>query len=177
MRSEAVVSVPTDMDPADYAPLLCAGVTVFNSIRKMNISPGELVAVHGLGGLGHLAVQYAAKMGFCIVALSGSATKEKFARELGAAEYIDTSKEKMAEGLQRLGGAALIVSTAPNPKILGELVYGLAPQGKLLLLARRFTHLVSLTGSHELRLLKAFNHRDFFCTSFDANRSNSNLRG
>ena len=104
----------------------------------MKITTGELVAFHGLGGLGHLALQYAAKMGYRVVAISSSASKEKFARDLGAVEYIDTSKEDMVEGLQRFGGAALIVSTVGAPDILGKLVYGLAPQGKLVTLAREY---------------------------------------
>lgn len=133
-----MVPIPRDADPAAYAPILCAGVTVFNSIRQMKISPGELIAVHGLGGLGHLALQYAAKMGYKVVALSSSSSKEKFARELGASEYIDATKQEHTEGLQELGGAALIVSTVHNPDIVGDLLKGLAPMGKLLLLAGEF---------------------------------------
>ena len=136
LRSEAVVHVPSEVDPAAYAPILCAGVTVFNSMRHMNIPSGEVVGIQGLGGLGHLALQYAARMGFRVVALSSSGSKEKFARELGAMEYIDSSKESQHEGLQKLGGAAMIVCTAPNPEIMGDLLNGLAPFGKLLLLAR-----------------------------------------
>lgn len=136
LRSEAVVAVPSDVDPAAFCPLLCAGVTVFNSMRQQHISPGEMVAVQGLGGLGHLAVQYASKMGYRTVALSSSGAKEKFARDLGATDYIDGSKEDHSEGLQRLGGASLIVATAPDPSILGKLVTGLGVLGKLLILAR-----------------------------------------
>ncbi|KAI4196906.1 MAG: hypothetical protein LQ348_002229 [Seirophora lacunosa] len=135
LRSEAVVAVPSDVDPAAFCPLLCAGVTVFNSMRQQHISPGEMVAVQGLGGLGHLAVQYASKMGYRTVALSSSGAKEKFARDLGATDYIDGSKEDHSEGLQRLGGASLIVATAPDPSILGKLVTGLGVLGKLLILA------------------------------------------
>ncbi|KAF2000812.1 alcohol dehydrogenase [Amniculicola lignicola CBS 123094] len=135
LRTEAVVRIPKDADPAEYAPLLCAGVTVFNGIRKMNIVPGDTVAIQGLGGLGHLAIQYARKLGYRTVALSSSASKKDFAFELGATDYIDTSKEDAAEALQRMGGAALIVLTAPNPKIMGPLVKGCAPLGKVLVLA------------------------------------------
>lgn len=127
--------IPAGADAADYAPLLCAGVTVFNGIRKMNIPAGDTVAIQGLGGLGHLALQYARKMGYRTVALSSSADKKDFAYELGATDYIDTSKESAAEGLQKMGGAALIVVTAPNPQIMGPLVNGLGPVGKLLILA------------------------------------------
>lgn len=136
LRSEAAVSVPADVDPAAYCPLLCAGVTVFNSMRKQHVLPGEIVAIQGLGGLGHLAIQYAAKMGYRTVALSTSGSKEKFARDLGATDYIDGSKEDHAEALQKLGGAALIVSTSPVPSSIGKLVGGLGNLGKLLILAR-----------------------------------------
>ena len=123
------------MDPAAYAPLLCAGVTVFNGIRQMKINSGEIVAIQGLGGLGHLAVQYAAKMGYRVVALSSSGAKEKFAKELGASDYIDGSKEDHGEALQKLGGAALIVTTAPNTEVMKGLIHGLGALGKLLILA------------------------------------------
>ena len=137
LRTEAVVHIPTDIDPADYSPFLCAGVTVFNSMRQMKIMPGEVVAVQGLGGLGHLAVQYANKMGYKVVALSSSGSKEKFAKQLGAHIYVDGSKESHVEALQKLGGASMIVSTAPNPEIMGDLVAGLGMHGKLILLARK----------------------------------------
>lgn len=143
------MSVPADVDPAAYCPLLCAGVTVFNSIRQQHINSGELVAVQGLGGLGHLAIQYASKMGYRTVALSSSGDKEKFARDLGATDYIDGSKEDHAEALQKLGGAALIVSTAPNPKILGKLVTGLGLLGKLLILARMMSLLYGALLVHD----------------------------
>ncbi|CAO2651916.1 Nn.00g001990.m01.CDS01 [Neocucurbitaria sp. VM-36] len=135
LRTEATVRIPEDADPAEYAPLLCAGVTVFNGIRKMGITAGDTVAVQGLGGLGHLAIQYARKMGYRTVALSTSSNKKDFAAQLGATDYIDTSKESAAEGLQKMGGASLIVVTAPNPEVMGPLVNGLGPMGKLLILA------------------------------------------
>ncbi|KAF4505766.1 hypothetical protein G6O67_007681 [Ophiocordyceps sinensis] len=135
LRSEAVVRVPKDMEPAQAAPLLCAGVTVFNAIRKMHVEQGALVAVQGLGGLGHLAVQYARKMGYEVAVLSSGADKASFAKELGAHHYINTkSGDAMAE-LTKLGGAAIIVQTAPNPDVIGALVAGLAPTGTLLSLA------------------------------------------
>ncbi|KAL9606099.1 MAG: hypothetical protein Q9179_000725 [Wetmoreana sp. 5 TL-2023] len=136
LRSEATVSVPADVDPAAFCPLLCAGVTVFNSMRQQHVPSGELVAVQGLGGLGHLAVQYASKMGYRTVALSSSGAKEQFARDLGAHEYIDGSKVDHAEALQKLGGASLILSTAPEPSTIGKLVNGLGILGKLVILAR-----------------------------------------
>nr|OQO24293.1 hypothetical protein B0A51_09468 [Rachicladosporium sp. CCFEE 5018] len=133
LRTEAAVRVPEDMDPAEVAPLLCAGVTVFNGMRRMGIVAGDVVAVQGLGGLGHLAIQYARKMGFRTVALSRGSDKKDFATQLGAHEYIDTSATTAAEGLQKLGGAALIIVTAPNPKVISGLIGGLAPRGTLLL--------------------------------------------
>ena len=107
-------------------------------MRHMDIDKGEIVAVQGLGGLGHLAIQYANKMGYKVVALSSSGSKEQFARDLGASEYVDGSKTKHHEALQKLGGAALVISTAPNPEIMGELQQGLEPMGKLLLLSRKY---------------------------------------
>lgn len=135
LRTEAVVKVPRDVDPAEYAPILCAGITVFNSMRKLHITAGEIVAVQGLGGLGHLAVQYADKMGYKVVALSHGEKKRDFATKLGAHEYIDTSKDDAAKKLMEMGGAALIVCTAPNPKAISPLTGGLEPGGKLLVLA------------------------------------------
>lgn len=135
LRSEAAVAVPKDVDPAIVAPLLCAGVTVFNGMRQMNIPLGEIVGIQGLGGLGHLALQYANKMGYRVVALSSSASKESFARDLGAHEYVDGSKTSEGEYLKNIGGAGMIVSTSPNPAVIAQLIEGLAPRGKLLILS------------------------------------------
>lgn len=135
LRAEAVVRVPKELDPAEAAPLLCAGVTVFNGIRKLRVEQGALVAVQGLGGLGHLAIQYAKKMGYEVAALSTSDDKAAFAKQLGADHYINTKKNDVGEALMKLGGAAIIVQTAPNPKVVSGLINGLAPEGKLLSLA------------------------------------------
>ncbi|KAK8182097.1 chaperonin 10-like protein [Phyllosticta capitalensis] len=135
LRTEAAVAVPEELDPAEAAPFLCAGVTVFNSIRKMNIVHGDTVAIQGLGGLGHLALQYSRKMGYKTVAISSSDSKKDFAFKLGANAYIDTSKEDAAEALQKMGGASCVVVTAPNPSIIGPLINGLGIEGKLLVLA------------------------------------------
>jgi len=134
LRAEAVVRIPADADAATYAPLLCAGITVFNSIRRMQVTPGDIVAVQGLGGLGHLAIQYARKMGYRTVALSSSASKKDFAVKLGANDYVDTSKESAAEALQKMGGAACVVVTAPVPGIISGLVKGCAAGGKVVVL-------------------------------------------
>ena len=117
---------------------MCAGVTVHNGIRKMGITPGETVAIQGLGGRGHLAVQYSRKMGYRTVALSRGTDKRDFAFKLGATDYIDTAKEDAAEALQKMGGAALVVATAPNPELISPLVGGIKPLGKLLVLAREY---------------------------------------
>lgn len=135
LRPEAVVRVPKSYDPVDAAPMLCAGVTVFNGIRKMHVEQGNLVAVQGLGGLGHLAVLYAKALGYKVVAVSSGSSKRDFALQLGAHEYIDSGKEDAAAKLKAMGGAALIVSTAPHPGALKEIQYGLGPCGKLLVLA------------------------------------------
>ena len=132
LRTEAAVRIPKDMDPAQASPLLCAGVTVFNGMRNMNILAGEIVAVQGLGGLGHLAIQYARKMGFRTVAMSRGDDKKQLAMELGATDYINTSETDVATELQKMGGAAMIVVTAPNPEIISPLLGGLQPRGKLL---------------------------------------------
>ncbi|KAK3683117.1 hypothetical protein LTR37_020555 [Vermiconidia calcicola] len=133
VRSEAAVRIPKDADPAKIAPLLCAGVTVFNGMRNMNITAGDTVAVQGLGGLGHLAIQYARKMGYHTVALSRGTAKKDFAMKLGATDYIDTEASNVGEELQKLGGAACIAVTAPNPDVITPLLEGLAPAGTLLL--------------------------------------------
>lgn len=136
LRAESAVRVPADADPAEVAPLLCAGVTVFNAMRNMGVIAGGVVAVQGLGGLGHLALQYAAKMGYTVVALSSGSDKKEFAEQLGAHHYVDTGREDAAQALQeRFGGADMIVSTAPNPKAVSPLVGGLAARGKLVILA------------------------------------------
>ena len=109
----------------------------------MQITPGSLVAVQGLGGLGHLALQYANKFGFRVVALSRDSKKEKFARELGAHEYIDGSKGDQGEALQKMGGASLVVVTAPDPKVISPLMKGLGMLGKLLILSRKIALPVS----------------------------------
>lgn len=139
LRTQAAVKVPRDMDPASTAPFLCAGLTVFNGIRNMNIAPGSagFVAIQGLGGLGHLAVQYARAMGHRVVAISRGEEKREFAlRELGAHDYIAADSSRVAaQKLAEMGGASLIVSTAPTASAFKGLEHGLRTGGKLLLLA------------------------------------------
>ncbi len=136
IRQEAAVRLPKDCDPVETAPLLCAGVTTFNSLRQQHITQGTVVAVQGLGALGHLAVQYTQKMGYDVVAISSGDSKREDAAELGAIGYINASAEDPATVLQtKYGGAAAIVCTAPNPAIIPGLVRGLRALGTLLVLA------------------------------------------
>lgn len=137
MWSVAAVNIPGHIEAAQAAPLLCAGVTVFAGLRELQITAGDIVAVQGLGGLGHLALQYSRKMGYNTVAISSSDSKRDFATKLGANHYIDTSKEDPVEALQKLGGASAVIITAPNPKIMGPMVNACGPRGKVLLLARK----------------------------------------
>jgi len=136
--SEAVARMPERLNAAEAAPLLCAGITTYNSLRNSGAQAGDTVAVQGIGGLGHLAIQYAAKMGFRTVAVSRGADKEELARQLGAHEYVDTQKQRAAEGLKKLGGADLVLATAPNSEAIASTVDGLKPRGKLLILAAPF---------------------------------------
>lgn len=132
---EAIASVPDDLSSEEAAPLLCAGITTFNSLRNSGAKPGELVAVQGIGGLGHLAIQYAAKMGFRTVAISSSDDKRDLAGELGAHHYINAGEQNAVEELQKLGGAKVILATAPNMDLIGEIAGGLGREGNLLVLA------------------------------------------
>lgn len=133
--AESVARIPEALASVDAGPLLCAGVTTYNALRNSGARPGDTVAVQGIGGLGHLAIQYAAKMGFRTVALSSGADKEELARQLGAHEYIDTKSVAAAEGLQKLGGADLVLATAPHSSAITSTVDGLKARGKLLLVA------------------------------------------
>jgi D-arabinose 1-dehydrogenase-like Zn-dependent alcohol dehydrogenase len=127
--------IPAEIDAADAAPLLCAGVTTYNSLRHTAARPGDLVAIHGIGGLGHLGVQFARKMGFHVVAISRGKDKEELALRLGAHRYLDGASVNAAEELARMGGARVIVATAPNSEAISGLVGGLGPNGVLLAIA------------------------------------------
>lgn len=129
---EALAAVPDALDPVAAAPLLCAGVTTFNSLRNSGARAGDLVAVQGIGGLGHLGVQYARALGFRTVALSRGAEKRALALELGAHEYVDQETGDAAAALQKLGGARVILATAPNAQLMSSLVGGLGRNGSLL---------------------------------------------
>ncbi|MEZ5979648.1 MAG: alcohol dehydrogenase [Planctomycetota bacterium] len=136
--ASALARVPSGMDPVDAAPLLCAGVTTFNALRNSGARPGTRVAIQGLGGLGHLGVQYAAKMGFETIAVSRGADKAKLAKELGAHEYLDTESVDAAEKLTAMGGADVILATAPNAAAISSLVPGLGIDGTLIVVGAPF---------------------------------------
>ncbi|WP_373056087.1 alcohol dehydrogenase [Zunongwangia sp. H14] len=132
---EAVASVPDELSSADAAPLLCAGITVFNAIRNAGVTAGDTVAIQGIGGLGHLAVQYAAKMGMRTVAISTSDDKKDLAKELGAHHFINAGEQDAAEELQKLGGADLILATAPSSKAISSVIDGIGVNGKIVMVA------------------------------------------
>lgn len=131
-RSEAVAIIPAVLSPAEAAPLLCAGLTTFNSLRHSTAVAGDLVAVQGLGGLGHLGIQFASKMGFHTVAIGRGKDKEPLALKLGAARYLDTDAVDAAKELTNLGGASVILATAPDSKAMSALIDGLGVGGQLL---------------------------------------------
>jgi propanol-preferring alcohol dehydrogenase len=134
----ALASMPDGMGFAEAAPLLCAGVTTFNALRNAGVRSGDLVAIQGLGGLGHLGVQYARAMGFEVAAISRGTDKEAFAGELGAHHYLDSSREGFIDELNRLGGARVILATAPHAPSISALVPGLGLEGCLLIVAAPF---------------------------------------
>jgi D-arabinose 1-dehydrogenase-like Zn-dependent alcohol dehydrogenase len=134
-RQEALALLPDAATvAADAAPLMCAGVTTFNALRNSGARPGDVVAVQGIGGLGHLGVQFAAKMGFLTVAIGRGADKHELARNLGAAHYIDGKARDPAAELQKLGGAKVILATSPSADAMTAVVGGLANEGKLLII-------------------------------------------
>ncbi|MFB7638310.1 alcohol dehydrogenase catalytic domain-containing protein [Peribacillus butanolivorans] len=131
----ALIVIPEEISAEEAAPLLCAGETSFSALRNSKARPGDLVAISGIGGLGHLAVQYAKKAGFQTVAISRGSEKEKLVRELGANYYIDSEKEDPAKVLKELGGAKVILATAPNAKVISSLINGLGTDGELIIAA------------------------------------------
>ena len=135
---EAVARIPENLSAIEAGPLLCAGITTFNALRNSGARAGDTVAVQGIGGLGHLAIQFAAKMGFRTIAVSRGSDKQELARKLGAHEYIDTEKSTAAEALQKLGGADLVLATAPSNDAISSTIDGLKARGKLLIVAAPF---------------------------------------
>jgi propanol-preferring alcohol dehydrogenase len=130
-KASGLVSIPDDLESVSAAPLLCAGLTTFSGLRNSAAKAGDLVAVLGIGGLGHLAVQYARHMGFEVAAIGRGSDKAELAKKLGAHHYIDSDVGKLSEALQALGGARLVVSTASSGKTLADAVKGLGPRGSL----------------------------------------------
>jgi D-arabinose 1-dehydrogenase-like Zn-dependent alcohol dehydrogenase len=133
-RAEALAAVPDDLSAVEAAPLMCAGVTTFNCLRNSGARPGDLVAVLGLGGLGHLGVQFAAKAGFRTVAIARGKDKEPLARELGARHYIDSQSQNPAEELLRLGGAKVVLATVTNGNAMAAVLGGLGTNGTFMVI-------------------------------------------
>ena len=127
-----LVAIPDDLSSADAAPLLCAGLTTYNALRRSPAKTGDLVAVQGIGGLGHLAVQFAVHMGFRVAAIARGADKAALAKQLGSRHYIDSKAGDPAAALQALGGAQVILATASESKSMSALVDGLAPRGRMI---------------------------------------------
>lgn len=135
---EALVAIPASLSDVDAAPLLCAGITTYNALRHSGALPGDLVAVQGIGGLGHLGIQFANKFGYKVAAVGRGAENATLAKKLGASVYIDTNATNAADELQKLGGARVILATAPNSKAMSELINGLGPNGKFIVIGATF---------------------------------------
>jgi len=131
-EARGIASIPDELTSAETAPLLCAGITTYNALRNAGLRAGDLVAVQGIGGLGHLGIQFAKHMGFRTVAIGRGGEKEKLAEDLGAHIYIDTSAVDAATVLQRMGGAKAILATGTSGAAMAALVPGLSPRGKLI---------------------------------------------
>ena len=131
---EALAAVPDDLSAIDGAPLMCAGVTTFNALRNSGARPGDTVGVLGIGGLGHLGVQYSARMGFKTVAIARGKEKEDFAKKLGATHYVDSQKSDPAAELNKLGGARVVIATVTNAAAMTAVLPGLAPNGTLIVI-------------------------------------------
>ncbi|HEY6304700.1 MAG TPA: alcohol dehydrogenase [Terriglobales bacterium] len=135
---EALVPIPETLSDVDAGPLLCAGITTYNALRHSGALPGDLVAVLGIGGLGHLGIQFANKFGYNVVAIGRGSENAALAKKLGASVYIDSASTNAAEALQKLGGARVILATAPSSKAMSELIDGLGPNGKLTVIGATF---------------------------------------
>ena len=131
---EALVAIPDSLNDVEAAPLLCAGITTFNALRHSGALPSDLVAVQGVGGLGHLGIQFASKFGYKVAAIGRGPENEALAKKLGASVYIDSKATNAAQELQKMGGAQVILATAPSSKAMSELIDGLGPNGKLMVI-------------------------------------------
>jgi D-arabinose 1-dehydrogenase-like Zn-dependent alcohol dehydrogenase len=153
--ASGLAAVPEGLGAVDAAPLMCAGVTTFNCLRNTGARPGDLVAVLGLGGLGHLGVQYAAKMGFRTVAIARGADKAEFAKKMGAAAYIDSQAQDPSAELQKLGGAKVVLATVTNADAMAAVMGGLGVQGVFMIVGAvpklEVPSLQMLLGSQEVR--------------------------
>ena len=135
---EAVASVPESLDAADAGPLMCAGVTTFNALRHSGALPSDLVAVQGIGGLGHLGIQFAQKFGYRVAAIGRGPDNGALAKKLGAHVYIDSAASDAAAELQKLGGARVILATAPSSKAMSSLIDGLGANGTMMVVGATF---------------------------------------
>jgi len=135
---EALAAMPEGLSDAEAAPLLCAGITTFNALRHSGATPGDLVAVLGIGGLGHLGIQFGNKFGYRVAAIGRGSEDAGLAKKLGASAYIDSKSTNGAEELQKLGGAQVILATAPSSKAMSDLIDGLGPNGKLVVVGAAF---------------------------------------
>jgi D-arabinose 1-dehydrogenase-like Zn-dependent alcohol dehydrogenase len=153
--ASAVARLPAELTPVEAAPLMCAGITTFNALRNSGARPGDVVAVLGLGGLGHLGVQYAAKMGFHTVGIARGKDKEALARQLGASVYIDSQAHEPAAELQKLGGAKVILATATSGEAMSAVQGGLAINGTMLVIgaaaSMQVSPLLLLTGCRSIK--------------------------
>jgi D-arabinose 1-dehydrogenase-like Zn-dependent alcohol dehydrogenase len=153
---EALVPIPETLTDAEAAPLLCAGITTYNALRHSGAFPGDLVAVQGIGGLGHLGIQFAQRFGYQVAAIGRGPENAALAKKLGASVYIDSKSTNAAEALQKLGGARVILATAPSSKAMSELIDGLGPNGKLMVIGAAFdpievTPLQLISGSRTIQ--------------------------
>jgi D-arabinose 1-dehydrogenase-like Zn-dependent alcohol dehydrogenase len=153
---EALVAMPDGLKDVEAAPLLCAGLTMFNALRHSGAVPGDLVGVQGIGGLGHLGIQFANKFGYKVAAIGRGSEDAPVAKKLGASLYIDSRSTKAAQALQQLGGAQVILATVPNSKAMSELFDGLGPNGKLIVIGMAFdplevTPAQLITGSRNIQ--------------------------
>jgi propanol-preferring alcohol dehydrogenase len=147
IEARTTVTIPDGLESVKAAPLLCAGVTTYNALRNAGLRAGALIAIQGVGGLGHLGIQYARRMGFRTIAIGLGPESEKLAKELGAHQYIDSGAEDAGASLRALGGADAILATAPSGKAMSGLVNGLAVRGKLLVIGIAPDPLEVSTGS------------------------------
>jgi len=153
---EALTAMPEGLSDAEAAPLLCAGITTYNALRHSGAMPGDLVGVLGIGGLGHLGIQFANKFGFKVAAIGRGPENAALAKKLGASVYIDNKVTNPAEELQKMGGAQVILATAPSSKAMSEVINGLGPNGKLMVVGATMdpievTPVQLITGSRSIQ--------------------------